>query len=439
MIVFVPSGPKPRPIRRRVQEDNRAAAIAILSIFDIRLSIPLRTPSLTYLEFYVSRAMRNLLSILASNVALESAVPILLIVSGLSGLLLAPLPELATLPATAQMLSGGATAPTLSRVMSSLGRRFGFFLSALAMALGGSIGVMALVGENFLVLVVSHIFLGIAIVGINYFRYAAAETVPDNHKASASSITLASGLVAVPIGGFLYSVSSDLIASVTYGGAYLIIAIIGVLAFIPIALLKLPLNTIVTTKRQRNCKIDVIWKTPDIPIALMSMGFGHAAMLLAMTPASIAAVDYGFGDTLVSQLITLHLVAMFAPGLVTGGLIRTFGFKVIIWVGAAVQAIGFFSGLLLDAKTSLYFPLILSGIGWNFMFLGGTHILNLVVAPAERSYIQGINETFLVLLSGVFVFSAAPIHELFGWNAVLVSAALLVLLYFAFSNIVENS
>ena len=383
--------------------------------------------------------MRNLLFILASNVVLESAVPILVIVSGLSGLLIAPIPELATLPATAQLISGGTAARSLSRVMSSLGRRAGFLLCAVAMVLGGSSGVMALAVGNFLVLVISHMFLGIAIVGINYFRYAAAEIVPDKHKASASSITLASGLVAVPIGGFLYLISSDMIASITYGGAYFIIALIGALGSIPIAFLKFPLHTTKTTIRQENCKVTVIWKTPDIPIALMSMGFGHAAMLLAMTPASIAAVAYGFDHTLVSDLITLHLIAMFAPGLVTGSLIRKFGFKVIIVAGALVQLTGFLAGLFLDEKSSLYFPLILSGIGWNFMFLGGTHILNIVNEPAERSYIQGINETFLVLLSGGFVLSAAPIHEHLGWNAILISAALLVLSYFVLSNIMKNT
>lgn len=113
--------------------------------------------------------MRNLLFLLASNVVLESAVPILVIVSGLSGLLIAPIPELATLPATAQMLSGGTAARPLSRVMSSLGRRAGFLLCAVAMAVGGSFGVMALASKNFSVLVISHNFLGIAIVGINYF------------------------------------------------------------------------------------------------------------------------------------------------------------------------------------------------------------------------------------------------------------------------------
>ena len=98
-----------------------------------------------------------------------------------------------------------------------------------------------------------------------------------------------------------------------------------------------------------------------------------------MTPASIAAVSFGFGDEELSQLIGFHLVAMFAPGFVTGVFIQKFGPKRVIGVGAALQLVGFMVGPFLEQHSSLYLPLIYSGIGWNFMFLGGTHIVNAVL------------------------------------------------------------
>lgn len=373
--------------------------------------------------------MRNFLLLIASNVTLESALPIVIVVSGLSGLMLAPIPELATVPATAQLLSAAAAARLISRVMFTFGRRAGFFLCAISMILGACFGATAILIQNFPILVISHIFLGISIVGINYFRYAAAETAAAKFKAIASSIMLASGVVAVPIGGYLYQVSAGLLAPVLFAGAYLVIALIGFLACIFIAFLRFPPVMAPAATMQSIRRNTVIWKVPDIRFALMSMGFGHACMLLVMTPASIAAVSFGFGDEELSQLIGFHLVAMFAPGFVTGVFIQKFGPKRVIGVGAALQLVGFMVGPFLEQHSSLYLPLIYSGIGWNFMFLGGTHIVNAVQNPRQRSDIQGHSETLLAVFSAIFVLSSAPIYENLGWNFVLGTAALLVILF----------
>ena len=398
---------------------------------------------------YNRTPMRNFLLVLISNVVLESAMPVLVIVSGLSGLATAPAPEFATLPAAVQMLSGGVAARPIARVMSRFGRRAGFLACALAMALGGGIGVAALVAGNFPALVASHVFLGISVVGINFFRYAASETATGAFRASASSITLASGIVAVPIGAWMYQFGNGLLAPYAFAGAYLAITGIGLIGCIPIALLRFPRSAYLTReaahtsgangegKRKRGWNLGVVRKTPGIPFALMSMGSGHAAMLLVMTPASIAAVAMGFGDIEVSQLIGLHLMAMFAPGFLTGILIGKYGPGAVAGAGAVIQLTGFVAGMFLAESTSLYLPLILCGIGWNFMFIGGTHLVNVVEDPEERSDIEGINETFLVLVSSGFVLGSAPAYQILGWDFVLGMAALLMLLFLVSTFIVR--
>lgn len=398
----------------------------------------------------IQTPMRNFLLVLASNVVLESAMPVLVIVSGLSGLKTAPAAELATLPAAVQMLSGGIAARPIARLMSRFGRRAGFLVCAMAMGLGGVVGVVALVNGDFAVLVISHFFLGISVVGINFFRYAASETATDAFRASASSIALASGIVAVPIGALMYQFGNDLLAPYAFAGAYLVIASIGVLGCIPIALFRFPQVTQLTREgidrngRERTNKgwnLGVIRKTPGITFAFMSMGSGHAAMLLVMTPASIAAVAFGFEDSQVSRLIGLHLVAMFAPGFVTGILVEKYGSGLITVAGGVIQLTGFVAGMFLAETASLYLSLIFCGIGWNFMFVGGTHLVNVVKDPEERSDIEGINETFLVLVSSGFVLGSAPAYETFGWNFVLGVAALLIFsfLVLAFSPIHRNA
>ena len=379
--------------------------------------------------------MRNFLLALASNVALESAMPVLVIVGGLSGLMTAPESVFATLPVAVQMLSGGVTARPIALLMSGFGRRAGFLICAVAMALGGCVGVLALVAGSFSLLVISHAFLGISIVGINFFRYAASETVTEAFRASASSIVLASGIVAVPIGAWMYQSGKDLLEPYTFAGAYMVIALTGLFSCIPISLLRFPrvanrtkntVNTKVEDQANEDKNSAAVNRTRSITFAIMSMGVGHATMLLVMTPASIVAVAFGFEDSDVSRLIGLHLIAMFAPGFVTGILIKRYGPGTIAGVGAAIQLAGFVIGMLLTETTSLYLSLIFCGVGWNFMFVSGTHLVNVVEDSEKRSNIEGINETLLVLISAGFVLISAPAYEIFGWNFVLGIASLLV-------------
>ena len=63
---------------------------------------------------------------------------------------------------------------------------------------------------------------------------------------------------------------------------------------------------------------------------------------------------------------------MFAPGFVTGSLIRRFGMLHIILAGVALTAVATF--VALDGNSVAHFvaALVLVGVGWNFMYTGGT-------------------------------------------------------------------
>ena len=69
---------------------------------------------------------RTFLDLLLANTILGAAMPMLLILGGLAGLMLAPTPALATLPASVQTLAGLAAAAPFSLLMGRVGRRAGF-------------------------------------------------------------------------------------------------------------------------------------------------------------------------------------------------------------------------------------------------------------------------------------------------------------------------
>lgn len=76
---------------------------------------------------------------------------------------------------------------------------------------------------------------------------------------------------------------------------------------------------------------------------------------------------------------------------------------------------------------AFYIPLIASGIGWNFMFLGGTHGINLIKDNSLRASVQGLNETGLAVLSTIFVLCSAPIFAFLSWPYLLLISAVIVL------------
>lgn len=67
----------------------------------------------------------NFLGLLAANTILGAAMPMLIILGGLAGLMLAPSTALATLPASLQTLAGLFAAAPFSLLMGRRGRKAG--------------------------------------------------------------------------------------------------------------------------------------------------------------------------------------------------------------------------------------------------------------------------------------------------------------------------
>ena len=60
--------------------------------------------------------------------------------------------------------------------------------------------------------------------------------------------------------------------------------------------------------------------------------------------------------------------------------------------------------------------LIFLGIGWNFLFIGGTTLLTETYLPAEKSTIQGINEFMVFSATACTAMSSGYLHHTLGWE-----------------------
>jgi predicted MFS family arabinose efflux permease len=381
---------------------------------------------------------RNFLLIVTASIILGAPMPMLILLGVLAGQSLAPSQALATLPASIQIFAGILVAIPISLYMGKAGRRSGFLLGACIMVVGGLCAAFALSIGSFFLLCLAHLILGAALIALNFFRFAAAESVPDHWKAKAISFLLASGLVAALVGPLLYTHFKDALLPIPFAGAYIALAGLGLLGCIPLSMMgkMMPKSVASTTEPSTKTlatKRDILSR-PIVLLSIATAAIAMASMVLLMIPTPLAMEAIGHEAHHSADVIRWHVVAMFAPGFFTGSLITRFGSMKIITTGFVLLLA---SGLVALQGTELvyfYSSLVLLGVGWNFGFIGGTYLLQSSLSEDERPLIQGINDTILAIASSLASLSSGMLYAGFGWNTLatvtLVAMALAIVLLF---------
>ena len=128
-------------------------------------------------------------------------------------------------------------------------------------------------------------------------------------------------------------------------------------------------------------------------------------MNLVMTSTPLAVVGCGFDKNIAADVVTGHVLAMFAPSFFTGHLIARFGVEKITGLGIAILGLAGVVALSGVALPNFFIALILLGLGWNFGFIGATSMLAGAHEPHERGRMQGLND--LLVFGGVTLASLA--------------------------------
>lgn len=367
------------------------------------------------------------LGLLLANTVLGSAMPMLIILGGLAGVMLAPSTALATLPASLQTLAGLLAAAPFSLLMGRYGRKVGFITGVGCAITGALIGVWALFMGSFALLCVAHLTLGAALACYHYFRFAAAETVSTQWQPVAISLMLTSGLIAAFAGPQVFIFTKDALAPIPMAGAYLALAGVSLIGLIPLLFAKLPKPTPGKPQslKDRLSSLSVLKRRP-VRFAVGLGAVSQGIMVFLMVPTPLAMIGCGFSDAIAGDVIRWHVVAMFAPSFFTGFLIKRFGVQPIAAIGLAMLIIASIAALSGLTATHFYGSLILLGIGWNFGFIGATTMLANAVPAEEKALVQGANDTLIGLVSTLCAFAAGAIIAGLGW--ILLATASLVLL-----------
>lgn len=374
---------------------------------------------------------RNLISLLVADAILVSAMPMLVILGGLSGLMLAPTTGLATLPASLQTLAWLFAAGPFSLLMGKIGRRPGFILGAVLAIAGALMGTWALISDSFALLCVSHLVLGVGLTSHQFFRFAAAEVVTKEWRPVAISLMLTSGLIASFIGPQIFILAKDALAPIPFAGGYAAIVVLSIVGILPLLALRIPIPSQMARASSPSflASLAVLRQVPILKAVLIG-AISQGVMMFMMVPTTLAMIECGFSEPVAGDVIRWHFVAMFAPSFATGFLIKRFGATPIVTLGLLLLALAAVIGASGLSAGQFYGALIFLGVGWNFSFIGATTMLTEAVNDADKSVVQGVNDTVIALVSTICAFASGAMIAGFGWIVLSVVTLAIVTLSF---------
>jgi MFS family permease len=380
----------------------------------------------------MAREKRTVL-LLAACLALGMTVTTIIMTSAaVAGTIIAPRRSLATMPVALMFVGTMLTPLPLSWTMGRYGRRAGFMIGALFGIAGGTVATTAMLAGSFALLCAGMVLLGVAAASNAFYRFAAADAASPAFRPTAISWVMAGGIVAALLGPNLARWTKDLLAPIEFAGTFAVLPALQAATLLLLAFIDLP----------RPVKAEVsgpvrplgeLARQPAFVAAVAAAVAGYAVMNMVMTSTPLAVIDCGYGFSDAAFVLQWHVLGMYVPAFFTGSLIRRWGTHRIIAAGLALFMATVALGLAGQDLTFSFLPgLILLGVGWNFLYVGGTTLLTETHTAAEKAKVQGFNDFLVFTAVAMTALSSGGVHEAGGWQGVnlvaLVLSAVAVLL-----------
>ena len=282
----------------------------------------------------------------------------------------------------------------------------------------GSAGVCAWAAmtRNFWLLTTATLVAGYYSANGSLYRFASVELVKPDFKERAISWVLAGGILGGVVGPNLASWSRDLLSQ-PFAGAYL--ALMGVAALSLAVMSRIPFPTLPgqgTTHQQGRPTAEIVRQPVFIiAAAACAIGYGVMNLLMAATPIAMAQCNHPFSAA--ALVLEWHVLAMFVPSFFTGKLIKRFGVLPVMATGLLlnIACVAF----ALHGNDVMHFlgALMALGLGWNFLFIGGSTLVTETYAPEEKTRAQGALDFCVYTTMTVTSFSSGALVTTGGWTA----------------------
>ncbi len=348
------------------------------------------------------------------------------VMSALIGHALAVDKALNTLPMAIQMTATMAASIPAGIVFAKLGRKPGFWFGCAGSLAGSLTFALGVWRGSFEIYCAGAAFAGLGFGIAQHLRFAAAEVAAPEARARAIALVMAGGVLAAVIGPEIVKRTNMMIPPMAFLGTYLTLPILPLISAALLVFIDLP-----PAVRQTATPVAIrsILARPNFFTAVVCsvVGYGSMNLVMASTPLQMLFCGFGVADS--ADVIRAHSIAMFLPGFVTGRLIQRFGVHLIISVGAALTlGCVFINVAFTPVFVTFIAALMLLGVGWNFMFVGGTTLLTTAYQPNERVRVQATNDFLVFGTVACTAFSSGAIEATGGWaalNLVVVPPALI--------------
>ena len=351
----------------------------------------------------------------------QAVASMMVLMGGLVGARLAPSLSWATVPLAIMIVGTACTTIPASLLMSRIGRRAGFLIATGLAAAAGLLAAWSIDQEQFRIFCLAAFVLGGYLAFLQQFRFAVAESVPVADVPKFLSILMLAGMVAAFLGPEVAKRYSQVEGHPDYVGSFLGLSVMVAISFF--VLLFFYRNTDVKIEKHHEVvrPYGEILKNPSILLAIIAAVVGWSIMSLVMTATPVHMHEmnnHSLDDT--AWVIQSHILAMYAPSLFSGLLITRFGVKKIIYAGGALMLGCVFVGYGKPELIHYWGSMVLLGIGWNFLFVGGTTLLTQSYRTAERFKLQALNDFLVFSLQAFVSLGAGLLLANLGWNGVIV-------------------
>ncbi len=369
-----------------------------------------------------SRSFQNVWLLSISNAIAGSTLPLMHLAGTLAGSRLAPSLDWATAPIALMITGTACSVVAVSKIMLCLGRKIGFLVF---LGLGIAVCLMttaALEMGSFTLFCFASFMLGAFNATLLQGRFAAMESVSSQHRATAASMYMGSGIIAAFLGPEIAVLGKD-IFKIPYQGSFIMAIICILIACLLLTMYKPP-DATATEGKKRDIPSKQLFQNPSFCLALVSGAVSYVVMsfLMTATPISMHELhNHSLVDT--KWVIQSHIAAMFLPSFFTPLILRATGIRGMMSLGLLLYCVAIAVGYSSTSAHSFWTQLVLLGIGWNFLFIGATTLLPTTHCEKNRYEAQSINDFIVFSFQALAALSAGWALNLIGWKPMLLACA----------------
>ncbi len=345
-------------------------------------------------------------------------------INGLVGFALAPVAWMATLPVTGYVAGGALATGLVGRHQRQYGRQKTFMIGLVVAILSAGACAWAAMTRDFWLLNLATLAAGYYNANGALYRFAAVELVEDAGKEKAISWVLAGGVLGAVAGPNLASGARDALEGAPFAGAYVALMGVGLMGRLVMWRIPFPPLPGQGQSTPQGRPLREIVRQPLFVIAATgcAIGYGVMNLLMAATPIAMSQCSHPFKDA--AFVLEWHVLGMFLPSFFTGKLIKRYGVLPIMSAGLALNLFCVAFALSGDDVMHFFWALLALGVGWNFLYIGGSTLATQAWRPEEKTRAQAALDFCVYSTMTLTSFSSGALVTTGGWTSMNLGALL---------------